>query len=118
MSPGTGPEGFAIAPNGRTAATPLIEGSGAKPSDWFKTKGGELAVMSMGAGGSLTVTGRAPLGRLPEGIAYSPNSDYAYVGNYIDQDLQVFHIVGGKPVEVGPHMKLPGQPASMRGPAR
>jgi DNA-binding beta-propeller fold protein YncE len=117
MSPGNGPEGFAIAPNGRTAATPLLLGSGAKPSDWFKTKGGELTLMSVGAGGSLTVTARAPLGGLPEGIAYSPNSDYIYVGNYIDQDLQVFHIAGGKLVEVGPHMKLPGQPASMRGPA-
>ena len=33
MTPGTGPEGFAIAANGKWAATPLIEGSGAKPSD-------------------------------------------------------------------------------------
>ena len=117
MSPGNGPEGFAIAPNGRIAATPLLLGSGAKQSDWFRTKGGELALMSVGAGGSLTVTARAPLGRLPEGIAYSPNSDYIYVGNYIDQDLQVFHVTGGKLVQVGPNIKLPGQPASMRGPA-
>jgi DNA-binding beta-propeller fold protein YncE len=118
MSPGTGPEGFAIAPNGRTAATPLILGSGAKPTDWFKTPGGQLALMSVGAGGNLTVTSRTPLGRLPEGIAYSPNSDYIYVGNYIDQNLQVFHVVGGKAVQVGPPIKLPGQPASMRGLAR
>ena len=118
MSPGTGPEGFAISPNGKIAATPLLMGSGAKASDWFKTKGGELVVMSVGAGGKLTVTGRAPLGGLPEGIAYSPNSEYLYVGNYSDKDLQVFRLVSGKPVQVGPNIKLPGQPASMRGPAR
>jgi DNA-binding beta-propeller fold protein YncE len=118
MSPGTGPEGFAIAPNGKTAAAPLLLGSGAKPGDWFKTKAGELVVMSLGSGGKLTVTGKAPLGALPEGIAYSPNSDYIYVGNYLDQDLQVFRLVNGKPIQVGPNMKLPGQPASMRGPAR
>jgi DNA-binding beta-propeller fold protein YncE len=116
MAPGTGPEGFAIAPNGRIAATPLLLGTGAKDSDWFKTKGGELAVMSIGADGKLTVTGRAALGGLPEGIAYSPNSDYVYVGNYFDKDLQVFHLVDGKPTEAGPRLKLPGQPASMRGP--
>jgi DNA-binding beta-propeller fold protein YncE len=115
MSPGTGPEGFAISPNGKTAATPLLLGSGAKPSDWFKTKGGQLVVMSIGPNGKLTVTGKAPLGGLPEGIAYSPNSEYVYVGNYIDKDLQVFRLVNGKPVQVGPNMKLPGQPASMRG---
>src|SRR6201996_4476755 len=118
MSPGTGPEGFAISPNGKIAAAPLLLGTGAKDSDWFKTKTGELVVMSIGAGGKLTVTARAPLGGLPEGIAYSPNSDYVYVGNYFDKDLQVFHLTNGKLKEVGPGLKLPGQPASMRGPAR
>jgi DNA-binding beta-propeller fold protein YncE len=117
MSPGIGPEGFAIAPDGKTAATPLLLGSPAKESDWFKTKGGELVLMSIGTGGRLSVTARAPLGGVPEGIVYSPNSDYLYVGNYIDQDLQVFDLAGGKLTEVG-RLKLPGQPASMRAPAR
>jgi DNA-binding beta-propeller fold protein YncE len=118
MSPGTGSEGFAISPNGKVAATPLLLGSGAKPTDWFKTKGGQLVIMSIGPGGKLTVTGKAPLGGLPEGIAYSPDSEYVYVGNYIDKDMQVFRLTGGKPVQVGPTIKLPGQPASMRGLAR
>ena len=118
MSPGSGPEGFAISPNGKFAATPLIGGSGAKPSDWFKTKAGELAVMSIGPNGKLTVTGKAPLGALPEGIAFSPNSDYIYVGNFIDKDLQVFRVNNGKPTPFGLNLKLPGQPASIRGLAR
>ena len=118
MAPGNGPEGFAISPNGKTAAAPLLLGSGAKPSDWFKTKGGELVVMSIGPGGKLTVTGRAPLGTLPEGIVYSPNSDYIYVGNYLDKTVQIFHLINGKPMQYGLDIKLPGQPASMRGPVR
>src|ERR1700751_5961979 len=116
MAPGTGPEGFAIAPDGKTAATPLLLGTAAKDSDWFKTKAGQLVLMSIGTGGRLTVTARAPLGNLPEGIAYSPNSDYLYVGNYFDKDLQVFHLVNGTLTEAGPTLKLPGQPAPMRGP--
>jgi hypothetical protein len=118
MSPGNGPEGFAISPNGKWAAAPLLLGSGAKDSDWFKTENGELVVMAVGAGGRLTVTGKAPLGALPEGIAFSPDSDYIYVGNYMDKDLQVFRISNGKVAQVGGSIKLPGQPASMRGPAR
>ena len=114
MAPGNGPEGVAIAPNGRTMAAALILGSGAKDSDWFKTKNGELAIMSIGPGGIPVVTGRAPLGRLPEGIVFSPDSEYVYVGNYIDKTLQVFRIANGKPVQVGPPLVLPGQPASMR----
>jgi DNA-binding beta-propeller fold protein YncE len=117
MTPGNGPEGFAIAPNGKWAAAPLLLGTGAKASDWFKTRFGELVVMSIGPGGRLTVTGKAKLGALPEGIAYSPDSAYVYIGNYLDKTLQVFRIANGKPLPVGPAITLPGQPASMRGPA-
>lgn len=117
MTPGTGPEGFAIAPNGKWAAAPLIEGSGAKPSAWNHVKGGHAALMSIGSTGALTVVSKAPIGALPEGIAFSPNSEYVYIGNYIDKNLQTFRITGGKLTLVGT-MALPGQPASMRGPAR
>jgi DNA-binding beta-propeller fold protein YncE len=118
MSPGNGPEGFAISPDGKTAAAPLLLGSGNKDSDWFRTKDGELAVMSIGPEGQLSVTGRAPLGALPEGVAFSPDSDYIYVANDLDKTLQVFRLVDGKPLPAGPAIKLPGSPASMRGPAR
>jgi DNA-binding beta-propeller fold protein YncE len=117
MSPGVGPEGFAISPNGVWAASPLIQGSGAKPSDWFHQKKGELALMSVGADGKLAVVSRSDLGALPEGIAFSPKSDYIYVGNYIDRNLQIFHIVGSKLMSVG-RISLPGQPASLRSVAR
>jgi DNA-binding beta-propeller fold protein YncE len=118
MSPGNGPEGFTISPNGKWAAAPLIEGSGAKPDAWNYVKGGHAVLMSIGAGGRLTVTSRAPIGALPEGIAFSPKGDYLYIGNYIDRNLQVFHLTGGKLVDTGAVLKLPGQPASMRGVAR
>ena len=117
MAPGTGAEGFAISPNGKWAVTPLIEGSGAKPSAWNFTKGGHAVLMSVGRDGKLTVVNKAALGALPEGIAFSPDSQYVYIGNYIDKNLQIFRIAGGKLVAAGT-MALPGQPASMRGPAR
>ncbi len=117
MAPGNGPEGFAISPDGKWAAAPLLLGTGAPQSAHFFTRKGELALMSVGPHGKLAVTGRAQLGALPEGVAFSPKSDYVYVGNYIDRDLQVFHIESGKLKQVGPNIKLPGQPASIRGPA-
>jgi DNA-binding beta-propeller fold protein YncE len=117
MSPGSGPEGFAISPNGQWAVAALLLGTGAKPGAYNYTKNGEAVLMSVGPDGNLSVTNRARLGGLPEGIAFSPNSEYIYIGNYIDQDLQTFRIANGKLVDAGT-MKLPGQPASMRGPAR
>jgi DNA-binding beta-propeller fold protein YncE len=116
ISPGTGPEGFAISPDGKMVAAALLLGSGAKQSDWFKTKGGELALMSLDPNsGEMALTSRAPLGGLPEGLAFGPKSDYLFVGNYFDSDLQVFHIQAGKLKQAGANIKLGGQPASMRG---
>ena len=116
-APGTGAEGFAIAPNGKWAVTPFIEGSGAKPTAWNYAKGGHAALLSVGPGGKLTVTNRAPIGALPEGVAFSPDSQYVYIGNYIDKNLQIFRISAGRLLTVGT-IALPGQPASVRGPAR
>jgi DNA-binding beta-propeller fold protein YncE len=117
MTPGTGPEGFAISPNGKWAVAPLLLGTGAKHDAYNYTRSGEAVLMSVGADGVPVVTGRAKLGGLPEGVAFSPRNDYVYIGNYFDRDLQTFRIDGGKLVQVD-RMKLPGQPASMRGPAR
>ena len=113
MAPGTGAEGFAISPNGKWAVTPLIEGSGAKPSAWNHVAGGHAALMSVGPGGKLTMANKAPIGALPEGVAFSPNSEYVYIGNYIDKNLQVFRIAGGKAGSGGDHPDFAGwQPAS------
>jgi DNA-binding beta-propeller fold protein YncE len=114
-TPGNGPEGFTISPDGKWVAAALLLGSGAKQNDWFKTKGGELALMSLDPdNGEMIVTSRAQLGGLPEGLAFSPKSDYLYAGNFFDADLQVFHIQAGKLKQIGANIKLGGQPASMR----
>jgi DNA-binding beta-propeller fold protein YncE len=93
-------------------------GSGGKYSDWNYTKNGEAVLLSLAADGGLHVINRLPLGGLPEGIAFNPSGDYVYIANFNDQTMQVFHIVNGRLVDTGNTMKLPGQPASMRGLAR
>ncbi len=113
-TPGTGPEGFAISPNGKWAVAPLLLGSGNKQDDWAYVRNGEAALLSVGAQGELRVVSRLPLGGLPEGVAFSPNSDYVYIGNFIDQNVQVFRIAAGRLAATGVTLKLPGQPASMR----
>jgi len=115
---GAGEEGFAISPNGKWAVTPLLLGSGNKQDNWAYTKNGQAVLLSVGAQGELRVVNRLPVGALPEGVAFSPNSEYVYIGNFIDQNLQVFRIAGGKLTATGVTLKLPGQPASMRALAR
>lgn len=115
---GRGAEGFAVAPNGKWAVTPLLLGSGDKQTDWSFTRNGEAVLLSVGAGGALGVVNRLPLGGLPEGVAFSADSQFVYIGNYIDKTIQVFRIAGGRLVGTGVTLALPGQPASLRGVAR
>lgn len=115
---GRGPEGFALSPDGRWAAIPLLLGSGDKQGDWGYTRNGEVVLASVGTGGELRAVSRLPAGGLPEGVAFSPDGQYVYVGNFNDQNLQVFRIAGGKLVATGVTLDLPGRPASMRAPAR
>ena len=68
-------------------------------------------------GQALSLAGGAELGAIPEGVAWSPDSQWLYVGNYNDKTLQVFHMEGGNPMDART-VPLPGQPASLRGAAR
>ena len=74
--------------------------------------------MSIGPGGKLTVTGKADLGAVAEGVAYSPSGEYLYVANFLEKTCKCFGLTDGRPAQIARPLKLPGQPASMRGPAR
>jgi DNA-binding beta-propeller fold protein YncE len=115
---GPGAEGLAISPDGKWMLTPLIRGSSLEHSNPGYRQTGEAVLLSIGEGGTLRVSSRQPLGGVPEGVAFSPSGEYVYVGNYVDQDLQTFRLRDGQLVPIGGHMRLPGQPASIRGVAR
>jgi DNA-binding beta-propeller fold protein YncE len=51
---------------------------------------------------------------LPEGIAFSPDSRYLYVGNFLDATLQVLAVGDNGLTDTGTRIPLPGHPASMR----
>ena len=42
-----------------------------------------------------------PLGAIPEGVAWSPDSSTVYIGNYADRDMQVFQVKDGALVDTG-----------------
>ncbi|MBN8940568.1 MAG: YncE family protein [Rhizobiales bacterium] len=112
---GDGPEGFAIAPNGRHAVAVLLKGSAAVHSAWSYSRNGSVRLIRIGANGRLTPLNEVPAGALPEGVAFSPDSRYLYVGNYVDRSLQVYRINGDRLVDTGVKLALPGQPAAIRG---
>jgi len=115
---GDAPEGFAISPKGDVAVAVLLGGASVPKTMWFNTKrNGSLAVLKID-GKKVTKVGEVEVGGLPEGVVFSPDGKYLYVGNYTDRDVSILKVDGTKITDTGKKLKLPGQPASMRGRAQ
>lgn len=112
---GDGPEGFAISPDGRHALAVLLRGTAAVHRAWSYSATGAVVLLAIGDG-RVRMLNQVDAGNLPEGVAFSGDGRFAYVGNYIDRNLQVFEIRDDRIVDTGAKLDLPGQPASVRGP--
>jgi DNA-binding beta-propeller fold protein YncE len=113
---GDGPEGFAMAPDGKSAVVLLLHGSTSGPDEWPYHPNGGAVMIAIENGKARVMPGEAKLGSVPEGIAYSANSKYVYVGDFTDKLLHVINVSPKGLKETGT-MTLSGHPASIRGPA-
>ena len=110
---GDSPEGLAISPKGNLAVTVEARGSNQPKTSWFYHPNGMVSVLRID-GKKVTRVGEVAVGGLPEAVAFSADGSYIYVGNFLDSDMTVLHVMGDKVRDVGPRFKLPGQPASAR----
>jgi DNA-binding beta-propeller fold protein YncE len=110
---GDAPEGFAISPKGDLALAILVAGNSDKKA-WFSRKVGSAVALKID-GKQVTRVSDIELGGLPEGVAFSPDGSYAYVGNFLDSDISILKINGAQVADTGKKIKLPGHPASLRG---
>ena len=109
------PEGLGVNPTAPLAVAVAINGSGTAPKGaWFEHPYSLLDVLST-SGGHVRKVGAVKAGRLPEGIAFSPEGKYVYVGNFSDSNLQIFKVDDNTLRDTGKALKLPGHPASVRG---
>jgi DNA-binding beta-propeller fold protein YncE len=113
---GDGPEGFAMAPDGKSAVVLLLHGSTSGPDEWPYHPNGGAVMIGIDNGKAHVMPGEVKLGSVPEGIAYSPDSKFVYVGDFTDKVLHIIN-VGTKGLKETGTMTLPGHPASLRGPA-
>jgi DNA-binding beta-propeller fold protein YncE len=111
---GDGPEGFAISPNSDMAVAILLRGSNASKSAHFYNRNGSVAVLKID-GKKVTKVGEVEVRGLPEGVVFSPDGKYLYVGNYMDDDVSILKVDGTTVTNTGKSFKLSGHPASMRG---
>jgi DNA-binding beta-propeller fold protein YncE len=112
---GDTPEGLAMRPTGGYAVSILTNGSGGSaPQTAFFNHEHSVAVLLKIEGKKVRKVGETELGGLTEGIAFSPDGNYVYAGNFNDQDMTVLRLEGDKLLRVQ-SLKLPGHPASLRG---
>jgi DNA-binding beta-propeller fold protein YncE len=110
---GDAPEGLAISPKGDLALAILVAGNSNKKA--FYSRNGGTAIVLKIDGNKVTKVAELAVGGLAEGVAFSPDGAYAYIGNYLDNDMSILKINGTEVTDTGKKLKLPGHPASLRG---
>jgi DNA-binding beta-propeller fold protein YncE len=115
---GDAPEGFAISPKGNLAAAILLRGSNQAWDSWFYNRNGSVVILKID-GKKVTKLDEVEVRGLPEGAVWSADGKYLFVGNYMDSDVSILKVdetkKGIRVINTGKSLKLPGQPASMRG---
>jgi len=110
---GDGPEGLAVSPVGGWAASVILNGSNAAKDVQFPHGRSYVSLLKI-EGKKVRRVSTVGVGNLAEGVAFSPDGKYLYVGNYMDRDMTILELSGNRLKRVGT-LKLPGQPASLRG---
>ena len=114
---GDGPEGLAFSPRGDLAVSVLINGSqfasgNANPA-WPANENGKVAILAID-GKHVRKVQEIEVGGMPEGVVFSPDGGYIYIGNYTTDDMSILSVDNGKVIDTGKRIKLNGSPASMR----
>jgi len=107
-----GPEGLGMSPKGDLAVAIILRGSNMKNA-FFYQKNGSVSVLKID-GKKVRKVSQTDVGALAEGVVFSPDGKYLYVGNFMDSDVTILRLEGDRLVKAGT-LKLPGHPASMRG---
>jgi DNA-binding beta-propeller fold protein YncE len=110
---GDAPEGLAISPKGDLALAILVAGNSDKKA-FFSRKTGTVVALKI-EDKKVTKVNEIEVGGLAEGVVFSPEGTYAYIGNFIDSDVSILKINGTMVTNTGKKLRLPGHPASVRG---
>jgi DNA-binding beta-propeller fold protein YncE len=110
---GDGPEGLAISPRGNLAATAILRGGNSAKSAYFYNPIGAVTILKID-GKQVVRIKDIEVGGLPEPVCFTPDGQYLYVGNYLDQNFSILRVEGTEVTDTGKRFKVPGHPASAR----
>jgi DNA-binding beta-propeller fold protein YncE len=112
---GDGPEGLAMSPTGAYAVEVILNGSNLARDSFVYHAHSYVSLLKIdSAKKKVWKVSEAEVGGLAEGVAFSPDGKFLYVGNFLDSDVTILRLQGDHLKTVG-RLQLPGHPASMRG---
>lgn len=115
LSVGDAPEGVVFSPSGDFAAITILQGSYDAPSKaWFKHETGAVSLLRI-AKNKISVVNSVNAGSFPEGVAFAPDNEHVYVGNFHSNSISILKVdATGVLVDTGLKVELPGPPGSLR----
>jgi DNA-binding beta-propeller fold protein YncE len=110
---GAVPESIEISPDGKLLAAVVMNGSNLGPSNPNRSTHGALVLLAR-RDKRFHVVEERPIGRIPEGVAFTSNGKYLVVQCHPDRELWIFSVNRGRLKDTGQRIKVPGMPSSLR----
>lgn len=110
---GTGPESFDISPDGRLVAAVLMEGSNVPADDPQRQEYARLRLFKRD-GKSLARVQELRIGRIPEGVCFTPDGKYLVVQEHAAQQLAIYAVKDDALEDTGVRIATPGFPSALR----
>ena len=110
---GAVPESIEVSPDGRLVAAVLMEGSNLATDHPGHTDAGLLVVLER-RGNTYRRLSEHPIGRIPEGVAFTSDGRHLVVQCHADRELRLFSVRGSRVRDTGERVSVPGFPSSLR----
>jgi len=110
---GTAPESIDVSPDGKLVAAVVMNGSNLPPDNPQRSDHGALVVLAR-KGLVLTRTQEIPVGRIPEGVAFTSDGRHVVVQCHPARELWVFAVRRGRVRDLEIRVPVPGMPSSLR----
>jgi DNA-binding beta-propeller fold protein YncE len=110
---GSGPETIEVSPDGRLVAALLMNGSNLAAGTNGYHDHGQLVILRR-RGETFVRTQTIPVGRIPEGVAFTPDGRHLVVQGHPDRELRIYPVSGGRVSERYERIPVPGFPAAIR----
>lgn len=107
------PESIEVSPDGRWVAAVLMDGSNLAANDPLHTEAGTLVLLER-TDRTYRVRHRVPVGRIPEGVAFTPDGRHVLVQCHADREIRILELRRGRVRDTGTRVSVPGFPSSIR----